>query len=180
VDSQQLRLCVTISASTGAVIAPHRHGRASPHRHGRAWPGHPRLSLLLAARTWMDGVAKPRHDDGTRTVPGCDSFIPRRTLRAKSGQRDGSRRTANGTATGPHPPTGFSPALSTARWTARYPIKTRGHCDFTASRGRITFCGPALSSPGQKKASLGTEVPSKSGGKETCRVLVPFLGDTST
>jgi hypothetical protein len=33
-----LRLCGTTSASTGAAIAS--------HRHGRAWPGHPRLSLL--------------------------------------------------------------------------------------------------------------------------------------
>jgi hypothetical protein len=27
-----------------------------------------------------DGEAKPRHDDRTRTVPGCDSSIPWRTL----------------------------------------------------------------------------------------------------
>src|SRR6202011_4398163 len=57
-------------------------------RHGRARPGHPRLSYLAAARTWMPG-----------TMPGMTSFsvrfcrklaIPARIRKRRSKRKGGS------------------------------------------------------------------------------------------
>ena len=125
--SRELRLCGTISTSTGAVIAPHVMAGLGPALH---------------------------------VFPGCRP----RTLRAKAasetksknGQRHGHR------ASSVHR---VFPHLIHRTVDSTVSDQNSGHCDFMASRGRIIFCGTALSSPGQKKAPLGTEVPSKSDGE---------------
>ena len=56
-----LRLCGTTSASTGAMIAS--------HRHGRAWPGHPRLSLLQVRASAPGAPPAPRSAPPPRAPP---------------------------------------------------------------------------------------------------------------
>jgi hypothetical protein len=60
-----------------------RHGRAAPsegrHRFRSPMPGHPRLSYLSEAKTWMPGIADKltQSAQGRLLRPGMTSFTIR-------------------------------------------------------------------------------------------------------
>jgi hypothetical protein len=52
--------------------------RLIPFRHGRARPGHPRLSSLVAAKTWMPGTRPGMTNFARVPITLRASAIPRR------------------------------------------------------------------------------------------------------
>jgi hypothetical protein len=60
------RAGLAMSVDWGSKRSPGEPTDMSRFRHGRACPGHPRLSCLTEAKTWMPG-----------TRPGMTSFVGR-------------------------------------------------------------------------------------------------------